>query len=99
MFGMFVCLCLCMTLSPGLLISASPDLDWNNYDQSTLAENCKQPISCCQTSVRQEPIVTLAELQKYCMETGESLVVAVCCQAVFKGQRLREYANTFLIET
>lgn len=36
MFGMFVCLCLCMTLSPGLLISALPDLDLKNYYQSPL---------------------------------------------------------------
>lgn len=36
MFGMFACPCLCMTLSPGLLISALHDLDLRNYYQSPL---------------------------------------------------------------
>lgn len=48
-------------------------------------------LHCCQKPVTQEPIATLADLQRYCVQMGESLMVTECCQAVFKGQCLREY--------
>lgn len=103
MFGMFVCLCLCMTLFPGLLISALPDQGWKNYDQSKPGPNFEEQLGCfqnvfhmllhcCQMPETQEPIVTPAELQNN----------STCRRAVFKGQCLRELlndTNDFLIET